>query len=224
MVSASTLTFLRKLSRNNNREWFNAHKDEYLAAKADVEQLAMQLVAGVREFDGSIGELEPKECMFRIYRDARFSHDKSPYKTNLGVVVQRGGKKSPYACYYAHVEPGGCFLSGGVYMPEPSTLKALRRSIDVNSEEFLEIVAEKNFKKYFSALADENKLVKVPLGFDKNSPVAEYLKLKDFYVMRGVPDEELCGKSYVKQTLQAFKALKPLNDFFNAAMEEAEVS
>ncbi|MDR3188295.1 MAG: DUF2461 domain-containing protein [Prevotellaceae bacterium] len=220
MLSASTLTFLRKLGRNNNREWFTAHKDEYLAAKADVEQLAMQLVAGVREFDDSVGELEPKDCMFRIYRDARFSHDKSPYKTNLGIVVQRGGKKSPYACYYAHIEPNSCFLSGGIYMPEPPVLKALRRSIDVNAEEFLEIIAEKNFKKYFSALAAENKLLKTPQGFDKNSPVAEYLKHKDFYVVRGVTDEELCSTSYVKQTLQAFKALKPLNSFFNAAIED----
>lgn len=220
MLSPTTLTFLRKLSRNNNREWFNAHKDEYLVAKSDVERLAMELVAGVRAFDGSIGELEPKDCMFRIYRDARFSRDKSPYKTNLGIVVQRGGKKSPYACYYAHIEPGSCFLSGGVYMPDPPTLKALRRSIDVNAEEFLEIIAEKNFRKYFSALAGENKLVKVPQGFDKNSPAAEYLKYKDFYVMRGVTEEALCSKAYVQQTLQAFKALKPLNDFFNAAMDE----
>jgi uncharacterized protein (TIGR02453 family) len=133
-------------------------------------------------------------------------------------VVQRGGKKSSYACYYAHIEPGNCFLSGGIYMPDPPTLKILRQSIDVNSEEFLEIIAEKNFKKYFSAIADENKLVKVPQGFDKNSPVAEYLKHKDFYVIRGVSDEEICSKNYVKQTLQAFKALKPLNDFFNAAL------
>lgn len=221
MISPTTLDFLRKLSRNNNREWFNAHRDEYLTAKADVERLSMELVAGVRAFDGSIGELEPKECMFRIYRDARFSRDKSPYKTNMGIVVQRGGKKSPYACYYAHIEPNACFLSGGVYMPDPPTLKALRRSIDVNAEEFLEIIAEKNFRSYFAALADESKLVKVPQGFDKNSPVAEYLKYKDFYVMRGVTEEELCSKSYVKQTLQAFKALKPLNDFFNAAMDEA---
>jgi uncharacterized protein (TIGR02453 family) len=222
MISTSTLAFLRKLSRNNNREWFGEHKSEYLAAKADTERLAMQLAAGIREFDGSIGELEPKDCMFRIYRDARFSHDKSPYKTNLGIVVQREGKKSRYACYYAHVEPGNCFLSGGIYMPDPPILKALRRSIDVNYEEFLELMAEKNFKKYFSALSSENKLTKVPQGFDKNSPVAEYLKQKDFYVMRGVSDEEICSQSYVKQTLQAFKALKPLNDFFNAAVEEAE--
>jgi uncharacterized protein (TIGR02453 family) len=218
MIATSTLAFLRKLSHNNNRDWFNAHKNEYLAAKADVEGLAMQLVAGVREFDASIGALEPKDCMFRIYRDARFSYDKSPYKTNLGIVVQRGGKKTSYACYYAHVEPNNCFLSGGIYMPDPPTLKALRQSIDVNYEEFLEIIADKNFKKYFSAIVDENKLVKTPQGFDKNSPVAEYLKQKDFYVIRGVSDEELCSKAYVKHALQAFKALKPLNDFFNEAL------
>ncbi|MDR1417110.1 MAG: DUF2461 domain-containing protein [Prevotellaceae bacterium] len=220
MISTSTLAFLRKLSKNNNREWFNAHKNEYLSAKADAEQLAMQLVAGIREFDDSVGELEPRDCMFRIYRDARFSYDKSPYKTNLGIVVQRGGKKTSFACYYAHIEPDSCFLSGGIYMPEPPILKALRQSIDVNSEEFLEIIAEKNFKKYFSAIADANKLVKPPQGFNKNSPVVEFLKQKDFYVMRGVADEEICGKTYLKQTLQAFKALKPLNDFFNAAIED----
>lgn len=221
-IQKSTLSFLRKLSKNNNRDWFNAHKDEYLAAKADAEQFAMQLVAGINEFDKSIGALEPKDCMFRIYRDARFSHDKSPYKTNLGVVVQRGGKKTPYGCYYVHVEPNSCFLSGGIYMPMPETLKAIRQSIDANFEEFEAIVKEKNFKKYFGAIAEDNRLVKVPQGFDKNSPAAEFLKQKDFYVMRGVSDEEICSPTFLKQALQAFKSLKPLNDFFNETIEDSE--
>jgi len=218
-IQKSTLDFLRKLSKNNNREWFNAHKDLYLAAKADAEQLAVQLAAGINEFDSSVGVLEPKDCMFRIYRDARFSHDKSPYKTNLGVVVQRGGKKTPYACYYVHVEPASCFLSGGIYMPLPETLKAIRQSIDGCFEEFEAIVKEKNFKKYFGAIADENKLVKVPQGFDKNSPAAEFLKQKDFYVMRPVSDEEICSPTFLKNALQAFRSLKPLNHFFNEAID-----
>ncbi len=221
-LQKTTLTFLRTLRSNNNREWFNANKDLYLAAKADAEQLAMELVAGIGEFDSSIGLLEPKDCMFRIYRDARFSHDKSPYKTNLGVVVQRGGKKTPYGCYYVHVEPGTCFLSGGIYMPIPETLKAIRQSIDASWEEFEAIVKEKNFKKYFGGIVDENRLVKVPQGFDKTSPAAEFLKQKDFYVTRAVADEELYSPTFLKQTIQAFKSLKPLNDFFNAAIDDME--
>jgi uncharacterized protein (TIGR02453 family) len=222
MIQKTTLDFLRKLSKNNHRDWFNAHKDLYLAAKENVEEFSMQLAAGIAAFDAGIGALEPKDCMFRIYRDARFSHDKSPYKTNMGTVVQRGGKKTPYGCYYVHIEPNSCFLSGGIYMPMPETLKAIRQSIDVNFEEFEAIIKEKNFKKYFGGIANDNRLVKVPQGFDKNSPAAEFLKQKNFYVMRGVSDEEICSPTFLKNTLQAFKALKPLNDFFNEAIEDNE--
>ncbi|MDR3328820.1 MAG: DUF2461 domain-containing protein [Prevotellaceae bacterium] len=221
MIATATLTFLRQLRRNNNREWFNGHKEAYLAAKADVEQLAMQLVAGIGEFDGSVRGLEPKDCLFRIYRDARFSHGEPPYKTNLGVVVQRGGKKTNYACYYVHVEPGGCFLSGGIYMPQPPVLKAIRQSIAVNFDELGGIVGERSFKKYFSAIVDNNKLVKVPQGFDKSSPAAEFLKQKDFHVMRSVDDGDLCSPGFLKQALAAFKALTPLNHFFNEAIEDS---
>ncbi len=222
MPQKSTLDFLRKLSKHNDRDWFNTHKDLYLAAKADAEEFALQLVAAVGQFDSSIGALEPKDCMFRIYRDARFSHDKSPYKTNMGVVVQRGGKKTPYACYYVHVEPDSCFLSGGIYMPMPEILKAIRQGIDANFDEFEAIVKEKNFKKHFGTIVADNRLVKVPQGFDKDSPAAEFLKQKDFYVVRGVADEDICAPGFVKQAAQAFKALKPLNDFFNAAIEDRE--
>ncbi|GHT09818.1 TIGR02453 family protein [Bacteroidia bacterium] len=218
MIQKSTLAFLKSLAAHNDREWFAAHKPAYEAAKADAEHLAAALAAGIAQFDPSIGYLEPKDCMFRIYRDARFSHDKSPYKTNLGVVLQRGGKRTQYACYYVHIEPNNLFLSGGIYMPSPEVLKALRHSIDVNFEEFESIVHNKSFKKYF-ALEGE-KLVKAPQGFDKDSPAVEYLKHKNWYVMQPIDAAEICHPDFVKKTLKAFAALQPLNAFFNEAIDE----
>jgi uncharacterized protein (TIGR02453 family) len=219
MVNKSTLKFLKDLAENNNREWFAQHKPEYEAAKADVEQLATQLAAGIAQFDKSVGYLEPKDCMFRIYRDARFSYDKSPYKTNLGVVVQHGGKKTQFACYYLHIESGNLFLSGGIYMPTPEVLKALRQTIDVNFEEFESIISAKTFKKHFT-LESDSKLIKVPQGFDKESPAAEYLKWKNWYVMHSLNATELYSPNFLEQTLQKFKALYPLNKFFNEAIED----
>ncbi|MDR3297024.1 MAG: DUF2461 domain-containing protein [Prevotellaceae bacterium] len=221
MIQPSTLSFLRLLARNNNRDWFNAHRDDYLAAKADVEQLAAQLAIGINEFDRSIGDLAPDDCMFRIYRDTRFANDKTPYKTNFGAVVQRGGKKTAYACYYVHIEPNNCFLSGGIYMPAPPTLKAIRQSIADSYKEFSKLVKERNFKKYFTAIVPDSKLQRVPAGFDKDSPAAEYLKQRDFYVMRPVSSDELCSPAFLTETLQAFKSLMPLNRFFNEAIDEA---
>ncbi|MDR1227267.1 MAG: DUF2461 domain-containing protein [Prevotellaceae bacterium] len=219
MINKSTLKFLKDLSANNNREWFAQHKTAYEAAKADAEHLATQLAAGIAQFDKSIGYLEPKDCMFRIYRDTRFSHDKVPYKTNLGVVLQRGGKKTQFACYYVHIEPGNLFLSGGIYMPSPEALKALRQAIDVNFEEFEKIIKNKTFGKYFD-LEGDSKLNRVPQGFDKESPAAEYLKWKSWYVTSSITATEICSSDFVVQTLQKFKALHPLVKFFNEAIED----
>jgi uncharacterized protein (TIGR02453 family) len=221
MIQPSTLNFLSQLAANNTREWFAAHKTDYEEAKMDVEHFATRLIAGISQFDKTIAGLEPKDCMFRIYRDARFSHDKSPYKTNFGVIAQRGGKRSQYAAYYVHIEPDNLFLSGGIYMLTPNVLKTLRRAIDTDFESFRQIIDSKSFKQYFTVMSDK-KLVKVPPGFDKTSPAAEYLRHSNWYVMYPIVAADICSPDFVDKTLQVFKALHPLNAFFNQAIDAIE--
>ena len=215
-----TLDFLRQLACNNNREWFAAHRTDYEAALGEAERLAEQVIAGIREFDGSIEAAAPKQCMFRIYRDTRFAHDKTPYKTNFGFCIQRGGKKSAFAGYYLHLEAGHCFVCGGAWNPPPPVLLALRNAIQERVGEFRGTLEQKGFKQYFGALAEEDdKLTIVPRGFDKNSPAADYLKLKRYFAIRYFADADLEDMAFVPQTLEVFKAAYPLVRFLNEVIE-----
>jgi uncharacterized protein (TIGR02453 family) len=123
MISQSTIHFLADLKVNNNRDWFNANRIRYENSRSEYFAFVNQLIAGIKHFDHSIGTLEAKECTFRINRDIRFSPNKEPYKTNMGAYMARGGRKSPYAGYYFHLEPGASFVSGGIYMAPPENIK-----------------------------------------------------------------------------------------------------
>ena len=125
--------FLKKLSGNNNRDWFEQHKTEYLTAKEKYEVYVDNLINGIRKFDKKIdASLSGKKCAFRIYKDVRFSKDKTPYKTNMGASVNPGGKKSPVAGYYFHAEPGKSFIAGGVWMPEPDVLQKIMLRLQIH--------------------------------------------------------------------------------------------
>ena len=117
MPLALTLSFLKKLSKNNNKEWFDKNRSVYEEAKAEVKFLIKDVIDRITEFDSTIAQLEPKDCMFRINRDIRFAKDKTPYKTNMGFMIAPGGKKSIKSCYYVHIEPGNCFIAGGIWVP-----------------------------------------------------------------------------------------------------------
>lgn len=223
MLTIDTLDFLSDLKKNNNRDWFAANKHRYDNARADVEALVNQLIGGINEFD-SIGSPEPKKCMFRIYRDTRFSANKEPYKVNMGAILraeehQRG---FDHADYYLHIESGNCFLSCGVYMPAPAILKALRTAIYEDFESFFELLHEPEFEKTFGDLyRDEDVLKRVPTGFDKDHPSADYLKLKHYYVFTPISDKDICSDKFVKQAQKIFKASKPLKDWLNRIIEDA---
>ncbi|MDR2206468.1 MAG: DUF2461 domain-containing protein [Flavobacteriaceae bacterium] len=208
----TTLQFLKKLEKNNNRDWFNENKKLYIEAHGDVINFVEILIEKISKFDEAIGKMDAKKSMFRIYRDTRFSKDKSPYKTNFGVNlgIGKGGKT---AGYYLHIEPEKSFLAGGVYMPEPGNLKAIRKEISLFGDEFLKILNHKNFKKYFSKMDENDKLKKIPQGFESNDPMAEYLKLKHFTVSYPVSDEELLSETAAENFAEIFKSIKPLNDF-----------
>lgn len=221
MIQKSTLDFLRKLAENNYREWFHEHKAAYDAAKQHVIDTGVQLMAEINKFDKSIGFPDPKKCMFRIARDTRFSNDKSPYKTNMGFLLNaEGSTRSELPAYYMHIEPGNCFVSCGVYMASPPVIKAIRVAIDDDWSVFSSILNNKAFKAAFgNTLAqDDDMLSRVPAGFDKNSPAAECLKLKHFYVFRPMSQKEVCSKDFVKEAARLFKLTEPLCTFLREAI------
>lgn len=211
------LPFLKKLKKNNNKEWFDKHKDEYLEAKAEVEKLVGDVLS--YKFDDSLGALNPKKCIFRIYRDTRFSKDKTPYKQNMGASMAADGKKLGRAGYYIHIEPGNCFLGGGIYMPEPEVLKKIRQEIDYNGKELKKIISAKPFKKYFDGMWMEESLQRVPKDYSADHEMAEYLKLKHFIVTHEFDDALVNEKNFAKHCASAFKETKVFNDFLNRVFE-----
>ncbi|KAA9042084.1 DUF2461 domain-containing protein [Ginsengibacter hankyongi] len=222
MFHASTVSFLKELKKNNNKTWFDDHKAKYLSAKIDFENFVRELIVKISAFDDDIKELQPKNCTFRINRDIRFSKDKTPYKTNMGASFNRGGKKSIFAGYYFHLEPGGkSFAGGGLWMPEPIALKKLRQEIDYCFPEFKKIITSSSFKKQYPGLEMDQKqmLVNVPKGYDKENPAAAFLKLKSFVATKDIRDTLLSNKDLVKEAEQAFRALMPLVKFINRSME-----
>ena len=214
-IENSTLKFLKDLSKNNNREWFTENKQQNTAAHENVIQFVDELIDEIALFDEEIGKTDAKKALFRIYRDTRFSKDKSPYKTNFGAGLGMG-KGNRIAGYYLHIEPGKSFLAGGVYQPESSVLKEIRKGMSMNGKAFLKIIEKDDFRNNFRGLSVENKLQKVPQGFEKDDPMAEYLKLKSFVVIHPISDSDLTNEKAVKNFANIYKSIQPLNDFLGA--------
>jgi uncharacterized protein (TIGR02453 family) len=222
MLQPSTIKFLKDLKKNNNKPWFDANRKKYEDAKSDFEIFIQSIIDSYGKKDPTIKELKAKGCTFRINRDIRFSKDKTPYKTNMGASINRGGKKSIFAGYYFHLEPGESFAGGGIWMPTPVELKKVRQEIDYNLEEFKRIISSKKFRSVYGKLYNEAEvsLVKIPQGFEKDNPAAEFLKLKSFLAMKKLKDTDITVSSLKKQVLDAFDSLQPLVEFINKALEE----
>lgn len=214
-IEASTLHFLKNLSKNNNREWFTENKDQYIAAQQNVLNMVENLIEKIGAFDEEIMKIDAKKSLYRIYRDVRFSKDKSPYKTNFGAGLGMG-KGNKISGYYLHIEPGKSFLAGGVYQPEPSVLKEIRKEISMNAKEFQEILQQDDFRNNFRGLSVEAKLQRVPNGFDKDDPMAEFLKLKNLIVVHPISDDALMEENATNNMAKIFQSMKPLNDFLSA--------
>lgn len=212
--------FLKRLRENNNREWFNAHKDEYLTVKSMVEDFTIRMIARIAEFDPEAARLTPADCTYRIYRDTRFSHDKTPYKTHIGVVVCPGGTKKSYrSCYYVHFEPGDSFIAGGCWCPPAPLLKEIRQSIYDNIEEYLEIINEPEFKRLYGVPGSEP-LKTAPKGFPKDWEYIDLLKPREYTVMHRMTETAMCSKDAVETIGRDFEVMKPYNDFINFIFEE----
>lgn len=217
MLEPQSIKFLQQLKKNNNKPWFDAHRPQYEAARIDFANFIQLVIDELQKSDTTITGLTGKECLFRINRDIRFSNDKTPYKVAFGASICRGGKKSPYAGYYFHFEPGTTFVGGGLWMPEAPQLKAVRQEVDYNWEEFKSILTAKEFRSQYSDLykGDDQRLSAMPKGYEKENPAADYLKLKSFIAERKLADEELTKADLHKKTVAAFKALQPLLNFLN---------
>ncbi|MCE3075728.1 DUF2461 domain-containing protein [Chryseobacterium gwangjuense] len=214
-ISSKTLNFLQKLEQNNNREWFTENKVLYTESQQNLISFIEGLLHEMSDFDPELAKIDAKKSLFRIYRDTRFSKDKSPYKTNFGASLGMG-KGSQKGGYYFHIEPGKSFIAGGIYMPDSAVLKELRKEISLYGNEFLNILNNKDFKKHFPELDQDDKLKKIPQGFEKEDPMGEFLKLKNFIVVYSLKDEEILDKDAVKKLAKIFRLMKPLNDFLNA--------
>jgi len=220
MLKSATLKFLKDLKKNNNKPWFEAHRKEYEAGKSDFAAFIQTVIDKHSKNDTTIKSIVAKDCMFRINRDVRFSKDKSPYKTNMGAYINRGGKKSVFAGYYFHCEPGQSFVGGGLWMPMPPELNKVRQEIDYNLDAFKKIITSKKFKAVYKDLSHDKEYVlsRVPKGYEPTNPAAEYLKMKSFVSMTSLKDSDLTSKDLVKKTTTAFEALQPLLDFINESL------
>ncbi|MFZ9221020.1 MAG: DUF2461 domain-containing protein [Sediminibacterium sp.] len=219
MLQSSTIQFLKALKKNNNKEWFDKNRKIYEQAKADYLNFVTIMLNEIQGFDTSLMELQPKQCIFRLNRDVRFSKNKDPYKTNFGASFSKGAKKVQSAGYYFHLEPGENFVGGGLWMPMAPDLNKVRQEIDYCFKEFSSILKKPAFKSTYGDMDNSMKLVRPPKGFDVDNPALEYLKLKSFVVTRSIKDTELTDKQLVKNVVKDFKTIAPLVHFLNRAIE-----
>ena len=218
MITNNTLQFLKKLSKNNNKEWFNENKVSYQNAQAEIVDFIAAWIHQFGKKEESILNLDPKKCVFRIHRDVRFSANKNPYKTNLGAYLTKG-KHTNLAGYYLHIEPGKCFFGAGNYMPMPDQLAKIRQEIDYNLADFNKIISNKKFKENFGELSQENKLIRPPKGYDENNKAIDFLKLKGFTVYKSISDEELLSNDLLKMVVDLSSTAQPFIHFLDNAVE-----
>lgn len=219
MALDSILKFLRDITRHNNREWFEKNKDRYLEAKQLFEELVGDVLVELTKFDKGLEGLDPKKLPFRIYRDVRFSKDKSPYKTNMGAGFSPNGRLVQEPGYYLHIEPGNrSFVAGGMYQPDPANLAKIRQEIDYNPKPLKDLFASRSFRKHFSAFDDFDAMKTAPKGYPKDHPDIGWLRNRSFIVSTPLGDKEVAAKGLAKKVGSICKNIKPLNDYLRDAI------
>ena len=220
MLSKDTLQFLDDLKANNNRDWFLDNKKRYEDFKKDYQLLVADLLDAMKPLDPSLEMLEVKNCTFRINRDIRFSKDKTPYKSHLGIWLSSGAKGLNRSGYYIHLENGSSFIAGGLYCPEANDLKKMRKEIAYFHEDLDSILNEEAFKKEFNDFDrdEKNTLKNPPRGYEKEHPAIDLLKLKSFESSQKIDFSTAGTKDLVTTVSKKLILLKPLNDFINRAL------
>lgn len=213
------LDYLAELAENNTREWYHAHKKEYKEATEQFEMLVQELIYGIGTFDQSVIHNIPKELTFKLVRDTRFSHDKSPYNPSFRAHISSMGKLPIPVGYYLMIKPdNGTFLGGGLFADMFSNATSMVRDyISSHSDEWNDTITAAEFKKYFTVQGTA--LKNVPNGYDKEHPQAEYLKHKSWYLEYHMTDDKVCDSAdFLRGSVEIFKAMKPFNDFLNKAL------
>lgn len=211
--------FLAHLQIYNERHWFNEHKQEYEKARETFETLINALIPPLNELDASIGMVTASECIFRIYRDIRFSPDKTPYKTHMGAFIANGGRKTRQAGYYIHLKPDESFISGGVYSPDAATLESIRNHIYHHPDEIRKILDNTAFKKLFPKLMEKDRLKKPPRGYLKECKEIELIKNKHFVTYHELDNEFFMQENVIERLMEIFKVQHPFNAFLNEAIK-----
>ncbi len=218
MIQKETFDFLADLAQNNAREWFAVNKGRYEQAHQNVIEFAGQLIKALSKVDASVdADQDPKKCVMRIYRDTRFSKDKTPYKTNFGIG-RLTKSKTPETGYYLQIQPSGSFIAGGYWMPEGEHIKSIRQEIDYNAADLVSIIDEPDFKKTFGEFRDQEKLKTVPKGYDADNEHIDLLKLKSFIAYRDLKDKELMTANAATHIAALCSKLQPLNVFLENAL------
>ncbi len=213
--------FLEAMETNNNREWFNLHREVYDKAKAVFDLFVEQVGRGIEQFDAEFKYTNPKFYTYRIYRDVRFSKNKLPYKNHFGAYFCNGGRKSPLAGYFLKIQKGESVVGGGIYRPEREMLKAIRQEVYYSFKELDNIINEKKFKSFYPKLI-EDKLKRGPKNYAKECDAIEYLKYKSYAVAHPFADREVLGANFQNQVLDSFELLKPLTEYLNKAIAFAQ--
>ena len=221
-VDASIIfQFLKNISANNNREWFKAHYTDYEKARLQFEALLSTIIAHVSQFDETIKGIRAEDCTYRIYRDLRFSSDKTPYKTHFGGYINAKGKKSNWCGYYVHIQPGNCMLGGGSLCWPANILKAVRQSIFDNIEEYVSIVEDPEFKRYFP-IVGEDFIKSAPKGFPKDFSYLSYLRCRQYTCTYNVLDDFFFRADAVEEIVKVFRQFKRFADFINYTVADFE--
>ena len=219
MIQPHTFSFLKELAENNNREWFMANKDRYEAARENVIEFTAEFIKELHKIDPQLNkDLEAKKCIMRIYRDIRFSKDKTPYKTNFGVSIPTHGEKAGRAEYFLHIASGNCFIAGGYWMPQADHLKAIRQEIDYNGQALKEIIEEKEFVDLFGDFTAQDQLKNLPKEYTADNPNIKLLKLKSFVAFHNLTEAELMDGKSPALIAKICSKIAPLNVFINNAL------
>ncbi|TNE48795.1 MAG: DUF2461 domain-containing protein [Bacteroidetes bacterium] len=210
-IQSATLQFLKDLAANNNREWFQANKARYEAANGNMKKF----VKAVEQALGETDHLDQAK-LFRIFRDVRFSQDKSPYKNNFGMGFSRATKRLRGG-YYLHIEPGASFAGGGFWQPNTQDLKRIRDEFVADAAPIRAITADPRFTQYFGAL-EGDELKTAPRGYDKDSPVLDLIRKKSFVVRRPFTDKEVTGPDFLQEVRKTFEAMRPYFDYMSEVL------
>lgn len=223
MLQSATLQFFRELRNNNSKAWFDQNRQHYELVKKDYHQLTATLLERMQVIEPALSHLQVKDCIFRINRDIRFSQNKEPYKTHLGIIMTPMGKRMDYAGYYLHLDEGeGSFVGGGLYMPMTDTLKKIRTEISNYYEDFIHIIQSPSFKNTYHDLDRETGLLltRPPKGYTDDNPAIEYLKFKSFTATRPLSKDDLNKPESIDKAVSILSDLKPFIDFLNRALRE----